>query len=87
MSILIDRATKGGTAVYPNPSTGTFTIDNGNDVVRSIGLYTSDMRAVRSLPMGMAKGTLVLEDVPAGMYFLRIEAANGITWRTVSIAR
>lgn len=82
-----DRMQEDRLTVYPNPSSGTFTVDNGGELVRTVRLYTSDMRLVHTEAMNATKRTVTLEQVPAGIYLMRIEAATGTTWRTIAIER
>ncbi len=68
-----------GMKVYPNPSTGTFTIEMP-DGARSISI--TDMMgktvATRNVSPGAAKQTIDLENIPAGNYIIRLTAGDKI---------
>ncbi|HEX2617328.1 MAG TPA: T9SS type A sorting domain-containing protein [Flavobacteriales bacterium] len=72
--------------LYPNPSTGTFTL-LGTTAVRSLQVFASDMRLVRTETLAAGQRTITLEAVPSGLYWVRAESPEGIRWSRLVIAR
>lgn len=75
--------------IYPNPSKGVLNIDPGEAQVRSMTVYNSIGTLVKQLSgeAGVRQYQLDLSEEPAGIYFIRVETANGMQHHTINIAR
>lgn len=70
--------------VYPNPTSGVFTISS-NEEINAYQLYNSYGALVSTKNVGTAKTTVNIQNVPVGMYILKIVLASGevVTKRVV----
>ena len=57
--------------VYPNPTNGQLVIDNGQWTIENIGIFDIYGRKVKQF--STFNSQLSIEDMPAGVYFLRVE--------------
>ena len=73
--------------VFPNPSRGTFMFDNSGSRVGTVTLFGSDMRAIVAMNIGAASGVLSFEELPSGLYWIKLETFDGILWRMIAIER
>lgn len=72
-------------SVYPNPSSGIFTISSINTEIESIQIYSIDGRIVNLYnTIEMPTYKLNLSDQPAGIYFLQIVTNKGISIKKVA---
>jgi hypothetical protein len=66
----------GGMKFYPNPTTGTFTLEiNENDLTQGLSAQICDLRGKKILEInlnGLSKQVISLENQPKGMYFIRL---------------
>ncbi len=68
--------TSAGFKIYPNPTTGTFTLEfTGTEPVENSSAFICDIRGNKILDIrlsGTNKQVISLENQPKGMYFIRI---------------
>lgn len=76
-----------GLRVFPNPSAGIFTVDQGTALIERVETYASDMRPIRVWNPKTASPSLTLPDLPNGLYWIKVVCAAGIQWRTLIIER
>ncbi|MEO8068342.1 MAG: T9SS type A sorting domain-containing protein [Flavobacteriales bacterium] len=72
--------------IFPNPSSGTITIDGGTKGIERASVFTPGMQCVGTFGIGATSTTMTLE-VPDGLYMLKIETADGITWERLVVER
>ncbi len=64
--------------LYPNPSTGVFTVDGGNKVIEHIVIYDNAGRLVEDLGAMQVSSLLIdLSKHSRGMYTLSIKTTHG----------
>ncbi|MEO8591555.1 MAG: T9SS type A sorting domain-containing protein [Flavobacteriales bacterium] len=76
-----------GPAISPNPSSGTFAVNNGAVVINSITVYTADMRAIQTLAPMATSTAVVLDRLPEGVYWIELRSAEDTSWRKVVVQR
>ena len=65
-------------SVYPNPSTGSVTIESDQEIIHSISVYDlTGMLVYQEDPVYSKKIIIHLSTVPDGIYFLRITSRRG----------
>lgn len=62
--------------VYPNPTTGRFTVELGEQQQANISIFDINGRTIQSLKNITEKTIINMSDVNAGIYILRIENDN-----------
>jgi hypothetical protein len=74
----IEQTTHEFIQLWPNPSNGKITI-HSVDNIQSIGILRSDGSLIRSLDAASSTGEhqLFIDDVSAGIYFIRIQMQDG----------
>ncbi|MDR2927914.1 MAG: T9SS type A sorting domain-containing protein [Cytophagaceae bacterium] len=67
-----------GLLVYPNPTSGELTIENGKWKVENVGIYDATGRLVLLPPFGEVVGgvTINISHLPAGVYFVKVGNAT-----------
>lgn len=75
-----------GLAIYPNPSTGIFTMEVGNALITSITVYSADMRIVSASNPRTIRPMIALEELPNGLYSVKVTSGGNIAWRTIIVA-
>lgn len=70
----------GGLAVYPNPATDRVQIRDVKTIA-SITLCDVTGRVLRRVQVDDSQYSLSVSDLPAGVYVLRVQTANGVTSR------
>jgi hypothetical protein len=73
--------------IFPNPSSGAVVVDLGREQIRSIAVHASDLRIVRTIGVGATTTTLSLDGMPAGLYWVNVETANGSSWHRLVLER
>jgi len=77
--------------VYPNPSTGQFTIESENVSIEKVSLFSVDGRIVYDNTASQTIGSIkisVTDNLPTGMYVLVIQTKEGYTLkRNISIVK
>ncbi|OFZ18181.1 MAG: hypothetical protein A3D92_22455 [Bacteroidetes bacterium RIFCSPHIGHO2_02_FULL_44_7] len=74
-NIGIDEFTQQGCKLYPNPSTGSITIEQELNATRLM-IYAMDGKEVYTCPLSSSKQTLDL-DLLSGMYIIHIQIGEG----------
>lgn len=64
-----------GLAVYPNPFTDRLTF-SGNDKIDAIRVFSAEGRMVHESFPGASEGNIQIENLPAGLYLLRLQSGN-----------
>ncbi len=64
-------------SIYPNPSNGIFTLENGNLVVRSIEIADITGKTIENHIINSQSSIINLENHAKGVYFLRINTEKG----------
>jgi hypothetical protein len=64
--------------VYPNPNFGTFTVETGNDLKKTIELTDVTGRIVRSLVTTEDTITIDITELSNGLYQMSIHSENGV---------
>lgn len=72
--------------VYPNPSTGLFTIENQDDVISSVRVNAMSGRQLLHLNMGQRQ-FMDLGKLPAGMYMMQMLDKNGLVLETKLVSK
>jgi|GEM_PF-3139149 len=72
-------------SIYPNPSTGTFYVD-GKNGDRIVTVYSSNGLKIFQTELPAADKSIHLEDMPNGLYFIKLEG-NGISAYTKIMIR
>jgi hypothetical protein len=65
--------------IYPNPSTGLFTIENLNRTVEPTEIFVTDITGrivYQTITSNLDKTEIDLTDQPNGMYFVRVKAGE-----------
>ena len=75
-----------GLAIYPNPSTGIFTVEVGNALITAITVYTADMCIVSASNPRTIRPMIALEELPNGLYSMKVTSGGNIAWRTIIVA-
>ena len=69
-------------SVYPNPTSGVVYLKTENETIRSVVLMNMQGSALKALPFETGSGTIQIdlssEQIPDGVYWLRIADAKGI---------
>lgn len=67
----------GGVQIYPNPSSENFTV-HCDEIIESIELFDPQGRLIQQYEVNSTDCTLRLQDLPAGIYVVRICTESGI---------
>ena len=73
--------------LYPNPSSYQFTLDNGQELMKEVYLYDVMGRKVKHLPVHAPSTTIDVNDLPNGIYVVKINTASGVLVRKVQVVR
>ncbi|MBP7102760.1 MAG: T9SS type A sorting domain-containing protein, partial [Bacteroidales bacterium] len=74
-------------AVYPNPASNQIVI-SGNDVqMLDIFIYTITGQKVKQVVVNATQTTVDVNDLPVGMYILKIQTEQGVLTRKVQVMR
>ena len=81
----IKTMTNDGITVFPNPTTGKLTIDNGQLTINNVELFDVYGRMQKSRKAEEQKGELNIDisELSKGIYFLKINTENGIVTKKV----
>ncbi len=77
---------KENTSVYPNPSSGIFTIETNTETKQSMHIYDVNGRAVLSQTI-TGKTSIDAGNLPAGVYNINLTGAEGVTNKRLVITR
>lgn len=80
---IADLTALSGCSLYPNPSSGSFTLETDREVMMTVTTVMGQQIMVSKLQQG--KNKIVLNDQPEGVYFVKIEADNAA--RTIRIVK
>lgn len=61
------------TSIYPNPNTGTFTIETNDTSTKNIQIYNNLGQLIQEKPFNEADTQIDLSNIPKGIYFLSIQ--------------
>ena len=66
--------TKSNIKIYPNPTTGQLTIDNGELTMDNVKIYDIIGKVIDNYQLSIVNSQLIIDvsHLPAGMYFLKI---------------
>ena len=84
---VVSIADPGTARLFPNPSSGTFTVDLGGSIIERIDVLGSDGRIMTTRTPRTTSTTMDLGPVVDGVYALRITTADRIIWKQVVVAR
>ena len=68
--------------IYPNPSNGIITVDNqSNNFIQSLNIYDIIGNMVKSIQVNQKsiKSSITLQNLSAGVYFIKISSDNGLS--------
>ena len=68
----------GNVSIYPNPATGFVNIESA-DMLKSVSLINYTGQVVYQTPVNNNQIRINTNDLPTGVYFVRMETANGIS--------
>ena len=74
-----------GLKVYPNPATDYFSIQDDYDVVDRIIVYNMIGRAVKNYATDNPNNRYLLNDLPEGLYIIRLLNNKGTTVKTIRL--
>jgi hypothetical protein len=74
-----------GVKVYPNPATDYFSIQDDYDVVDHVVVYNMIGRAVKNYTTTNSNNRFTLNDLPEGLYIIRLLNARGATVKTIRL--
>ncbi|MBL7815713.1 MAG: T9SS type A sorting domain-containing protein [Saprospiraceae bacterium] len=70
--------------IYPNPTTDYFMLSDDNDVVERVIVYNIIGRQVKSYK-AVNNTKYSVNDLPEGIYVIRLQNANGMTVKTIRL--
>ena len=73
--------------LYPNPANEYLTIDNENIPIEEACFYNLMGQKVKQIPVNSMQTTINIQDLPAGIYIVKINTEQGIFTRKVQIIR
>ena len=85
METNIENSENDKIVIYPNPTTGSFTISNINNAV--IYLYSSLGNLIKVFEHVSNSETVNAGDLPNGLYFLKIIENNAITHKKLILTK
>ena len=74
-----------GVKVYPNPATDYFSIQDDYDVIDRVVVYNIIGRAVRNYVTDNSNNKFTLNDLPEGLYIIRLLNSRGATVKTIRL--
>ena len=74
-----------GVKVYPNPATDYFSIQDDYDIVDRVVVYNMIGRAVKNYTTSNSNNKFTLNDLPEGLYIIRLLNARGATVKTIRL--
>lgn len=75
---IISNLSKIGISIYPNPTTGKFTINNEDFTIKSVEIADITGKIVKSLTINNSKQVIDLSNNYSGVYFIKINTSKGI---------
>jgi Secretion system C-terminal sorting domain len=74
-----------GVKVFPNPATDYFSIQDDYDIVDRVVVYNMIGRAVKSYATDNSNNKFTVNDLPEGLYIIRLLNARGATVKTIRL--
>ena len=74
-----------GVKIYPNPATDYFSIQDDYDIVDRVVVYNMIGRAVKNYTTANSNNKFTLNDLPEGLYIIRLLNARGATVKTIRL--
>lgn len=74
-----------GVKVFPNPATDYFSIQDDYDIVDRVVVYNMIGRAVKSYSADNSNNKFTVNDLPEGLYIIRLLNARGATVKTIRL--
>jgi Secretion system C-terminal sorting domain len=74
-----------GVKIYPNPASDYFSIQDDYDVVDRVVVYNMIGRAMKNYSTNNANNRYTLNDLPEGLYIIRLLNNKGATVKTVRL--
>ncbi len=86
LNVGISETTENVASIYPNPANNVVNIKM-NNTISKIEVVSPNGQIVAESVLNNNEGSINISTIANGMYFLRIETANGITMNKIQIAR
>ena len=77
------KGDKSPASIYPNPSNGQLFIESTNYKNTTAEIFNIEGALLQSLFLQSAKTTLNIENLPAGIYFVKVKNAEGVTVKKI----
>jgi hypothetical protein len=86
ISVGINEVTENVASIYPNPANDVVNVKM-NNTINKIEVVNMNGQVVAESVINNNEGSINVSNIANGMYFLRIETANGITMNKIQIAK
>ena len=79
----VDNYLEAKVSIYPNPTTGQFTIYNGQLIMNNVAVYDVYGKLLSTMSANGSTVEVDLGQYAAGVYFLRISTENGVVTKRI----
>jgi len=86
LNVGVNEATENVVSVYPNPANNVVNVKM-NTTINKIAIVNINGQVVLESAINNIEGSINTSSIATGMYFLRIETANGITINKIQIVK
>lgn len=74
-------------SLYPNPASSLLTLDNGTKLIKEVRIYDIVGKEVKKALVNDKATVLSINDLPNGIYVVKISTASGVLVRKVEVMR
>lgn len=82
---ITEQEKKNNLSVYPNPLYGSFLSIDSKEVISSVELYSCTGQSIELPPLDRTSNSVLLNNIPAGVYFLHVITESGKNVRKIVI--
>ncbi len=86
LNVGVNEATQNVVSIYPNPANDVVNVKM-NNTINKIAVVNMNGQVVAESEINNLEGSINTSSIANGMYFLRIETANGITMNKIQIVK